>query len=57
MAFSNTSYMLNAWSASIYIFHNLEKTTNNMGQTFGKKKHSHIPKTLEPFSSYNIIPK
>jgi hypothetical protein len=49
--------MLNVWSASIYIFHNLEKTTNNMGQTFGKKKHSHIPTTREPFILYNIIPK
>jgi hypothetical protein len=43
--------MLNAWCASIYIFHNLEKTTNNMGQTLGKNKHYHIPTTLEPFSS------
>jgi hypothetical protein len=49
--------MLNAWNASISTFHNLENTTNNMEQTFGKKKHSHIPTTLEPFSSYNTIPK
>jgi len=28
--------------------------TNNMGQTFEKKKHFHVHTTLEPFNSHNI---
>jgi hypothetical protein len=55
--FLNISFVLKAWSASIYIVHNLKMMTNNMGQIFGKEKHFHIHTTLEPFSFYNTIPK
>jgi hypothetical protein len=48
---------LDAYGASIYIAHHLEKMTNNMGQTFGREKHFHVHTTLEPFDSQNIIPK
>jgi hypothetical protein len=36
-------------NASIYIVYKFEMMANNMGQTFGKDKHSHIP--------FNIIPR
>jgi hypothetical protein len=49
--------ILDAYGASIYIAHHLERMTNNMGQTFGWEKHFHVHTTLEPFSSHNIIPK
>jgi hypothetical protein len=31
---------VDAYGASIYIVHHLERITNNMGQIFGKEKHS-----------------
>jgi hypothetical protein len=37
--------------ASIYIVHLLES------MTFGREKHFHVDRTLEHFSSHNIIPK
>jgi len=57
LPFSNIYYVLDAYGASIYIVHHLERMTNNMGQTFGKEKHFHVHTTLEPFSSHNIITK
>jgi hypothetical protein len=57
LPFKNIFYVLDAYGASIYIAHHLERMTNNMGQTFGKHKHFHAHTTLEPFSSQNIIPK
>jgi hypothetical protein len=48
---------LDAYGASIYIAHHLERMTNNVEQTFGKEKHFHVQTTLKPFSSHNIIPK
>ncbi len=57
LPFLNIYYVLDAYGASIYIVHHLERMTNNMGQTFGKEKHFHVHTTLEPFSSYNIITK
>ncbi len=41
-SFWNPSYVLGAWNASIYIFQDLERMTNNMGQTFGEEKHCHM---------------
>jgi hypothetical protein len=55
LPFLNISYVLNAYGASIYIAHHLERMTNNMGQIFGRDKHFHVHTTLEPFSSHNII--
>jgi hypothetical protein len=46
---------MDAYGASIYIAHHLEKMTNNMGQIIGREKHFHVHTTLEPFSSHNII--
>jgi hypothetical protein len=57
LPFKNISGVLVAYGASIYIVHHLEKMTNNMGQTFGSKKHFHVHTTLEPVSSHNIFPK
>jgi len=51
--FLNISYVLKAWSAPSYIVHNLERMTNNMGQTFRKEKHFHIHTTLS-LSNYVI---
>jgi hypothetical protein len=53
----NISYVLDAYDASIYIAHHLEKMTNYMGQSFGREKHFHVHTTSEPFSLQNIIPK
>ncbi len=36
-------YFLDACSAIIYIVYKFEMMANNMGQTFGKDKHSHMP--------------
>jgi hypothetical protein len=55
LSFKNISYVFDAYGASIFIAHHLEKMTNNMGQTFGKEKHFHIHTTLKSFSSHNII--
>jgi hypothetical protein len=57
LPFKYISYVFDAYGASIYIAHHLEKMTNNMGQTFLREKHFHVHTTLEPFSSHNIIPK
>jgi len=57
LPFQNISYVLDAYGASIYIAHHLERMTNNMGHTFGKEKHFYVETTLEPFNSHNIIPK
>jgi len=57
LPFLNNSYVLDAYGASINIFHHLEMMTNNMGQTFDKEKHFHVHTTLEPFKSHNIFPK
>jgi hypothetical protein len=40
LPFSNISFVLDAYGASIYIVHHLERMTNNMGQTFVREKHS-----------------
>jgi hypothetical protein len=40
--FQNISYVLDAYDASIYIAHHLERMTNNMGQIFGKEKHFYV---------------
>jgi hypothetical protein len=45
---------LDAYGASIYIAHHLKKMTNNVEQTFGKEKHFHVHKTLEPFNSHTL---
>ncbi len=50
-------FVLDAYGASIYIAHHLERMTNNMGQNFEREKHFHVHTTLNPFNSYNIIPK
>jgi hypothetical protein len=55
LPFKNISYVLDAYGASIYITHHLERMTNNMRQTFEREKHFHVHTTLEPFSSHDII--
>jgi hypothetical protein len=55
LPFKNIYYTLDAYGASIYIAHHLERMTNNMGQTFEKEKHFHVHTTLEPFSSTTLF--
>jgi len=55
LPFQNIFYVLDAYGASIYIAHHLERMTNNMGQTFGREKHFHVQTTLEPLCSHTII--
>jgi hypothetical protein len=33
---------LDAWNVLLYILHDLEMMTNNMGQAFGEEKQSHV---------------
>jgi hypothetical protein len=38
----NISYVLDAYGASTYIAHHLERMINNMGQIFGREKNFHV---------------
>jgi hypothetical protein len=41
LPFLNIYYVLDAYGASIYIAHHLERMTNNMGQNFWEGKTQH----------------